>query len=340
MNKFNKLKFSMLGFLMIILLFPSMVTNVCASENNRGDSVYLGGESFGIKMFTKGAVVVKFEDFMCQNRSVCPAKSSGIKTNDNIIKADGCSIENNEQLENIITHSNGQEITMTVLRSGDTVEISVTPKEDKNGIYKIGAWIRDSCAGIGTISFYNDNGEFAALGHGICDSDTGQLMEISGGTTVKAKINGINKAMPGTAGSLNGYFEKDEIGSIKENTPLGIFGCVNFIPQKDKIMIADIKEVKCGEAVLHTTIDDTGVQDFSVEIESIGDKSCNTNKNFVIKITDNRLLNVTGGIVQGMSGSPITQEGKLVGVLNHVFVNTPEKGYCVFAQNMVSNISN
>ncbi len=337
MKNFNKIRRTAL-MVLICFLFAAAPQSVAAVDtNNAPDYVYLGGEAFGIKMFSKGAVVVKFEDFESEAGNICPAKSAGIKKNDIVLKADDEEISTNEQLEQIVSDCSGDEINLTVSRENETVTIPVTPAADKKGEYKLGIWVRDSCAGIGTVSYYTDEGEFAALGHGICDSDTGQLMPLKWGEAVKAGISGANKAKPGSAGSLNGYFENEKIGIIEENTEKGIFGTGDSPDTKQKIEIAETDEVKCGKASLYTTAGSHGVCEYAVEIKNTSDRSCNTNKNFVIEITDERLLNVTGGIVQGMSGSPIVQNGKLAGVLNHVFVNTPEKGYCIFAQNMVSN---
>lgn len=310
-----------------------------AAENNNKNYVYLGGEAFGIKMFTKGALIVKLEEFICKNEKVCPAIKSGLRVNDNIIVADNKEISSNDQFEKIIENSKGNKIKLKVIRNNKEICLDVTPKLCNDNKYKIGAWVRDSCAGIGTISYYDcDNMTYAALGHGICDVDTKELMPFESGKVVSAEINGISKSTSGNAGTLNGYLTEKNIGDISLNTELGIYGKFNSISSdKQKLEIAEKNELKTGSAVFYSTIDDSGVQEFEAQIISIGDTSDKTNKNFVIEITDKELLNKTGGIVQGMSGSPVVQDGKLVGVINHVFVNEPNKGYCVIVENMKSN---
>ncbi len=314
---------------------------VCAyaADNNNKNYVYLGGDSFGIKMFTKGALIVKLEEFNCENEKVCPAIRSGLKVNDNIIMADNKAISSNEQFEKIIENSNGKKIKLKIIRNDKEISVNITPKLCNDNNYKIGAWVRDSCAGIGTISYYDcNNMTYAALGHGICDIDTKELMPLETGEVVSAKINGITKSTSGNAGTLNGYLTEKNIGDINLNSELGIYGKFYSISSdKQKLEIAKKDEIKTGEVVFYSTIDNSGVQEFEAKIISIGDTSDKTNKNFVIEITDKELLNKTGGIVQGMSGSPVVQNGKLVGIINHVFVNEPNKGYCVIAENMKSN---
>lgn len=326
-------------FLICFSLIFAGTAYTYAADNNNNNYVYLGGEAFGIKMFTKGALIVKLEEFICESEKVCPAIKSGLRVNDNIIMANNTKISSNEQFEKIIENSKGNKISLKVIRDEKETCIDVTPKLCNDNRYKIGAWVRDSCAGIGTISYYDcNNMTYAALGHGICDIDTKELMPLESGEVVSAEINGISKSTSGNAGTLNGYLTNKNIGNISLNTELGICGKYNSISSdKQKIEIAEKNELKTGSAVFYTTIDDSGVQKFDAQIISIGDTSDKTNKNFVIEITDKELLDKTGGIVQGMSGSPVIQDGKLAGVINHVFVNEPNKGYCVIVENMKSN---
>lgn len=345
MKKINKFTKVATAFLLSICFIAFSISATYAQENTQNAKyVYLGGESFGIKMFAKGAIIVKLEDISNGTSSYCPAKECGIEENDVVISANNVSIISNEQLKDIIESSNGKEIDLIISRNEKEIKFSVKPQKNYMGIYKIGAWVRDSCAGIGTISYYDqENSTYAALGHGVCDIDTKEIMPLSKGNIVETKISGITKAQRGTTGTLNGYLTDNEIGNLFLNTELGIYGKYNnsdFLNTKQKLQVAQIDEVETGPATIYSTIDNTGIQEFKAEITSFGDNSCNTNKNFVIKILDEKLLNVTGGIVQGMSGSPVVQNDKLVGVVNHVLINTPEKGYCVFAQNMVSNFSN
>ncbi len=322
--------------LIIICCYSTFVPYASAETNDK--YVYLGGDAFGIKMFTKGAMVINLESFQCKSGTVCPAEESGLKINDNIIYVEDIKIQNNETLENVIENSKGDDLDFIIERDNRKIEIEITPIKDENGDYKIGAWIRDSCSGIGTISYYDEENKiYAGLGHGICDIDTNNLINLDSGTICKASIVGVSKAKNGVAGTLNGYLQSDDAGNLLINSNLGVYGSYTELNNKTKIKIANTNEVSTGEATIYSTVDSNGIQSFEANIIDICDTNCNNNKNFVIEITDKDLLSVTGGIVQGMSGSPVVQNGKLVGVINHVFINSPEKGYCVFAQNMVSN---
>ena len=336
MVKICRSKKIILIFALIFSCFYTTIPYVYAENNDK--YVYLGGDAFGIKMFTKGAMVIGLENFQSNSGSVCPAKSDGLEINDNIISVEDTQIQNNEMLEEFIKNCNGDDLDLIIERDNKTMEIEVTPVKNENGVYKIGAWIRDSCSGIGTISYYDeDYGIYAGLGHGICDIDTGQLINLKEGSICNATIVGVTKAKTGVAGTLNGYLQANDIGNMIINSNSGVYGNYNQVANKTKIEVADVDEVQTGKATVYTTIDSSGIKEFEANIIDICNTDCNNNKNFVIEITDNDLLSVTGGIVQGMSGSPVVQNGKIVGAINHVFINSPEKGYCVFAQNMVSN---
>lgn len=207
------------------------------------------------------------------------------------------------------------------------------------GMYLIGAWVRDSCAGIGTITYYDEqNNYFAALGHGICDNDTSYLLPLEHATVLSASISGISKSSAGKAGSLNGYFKDETLGTLIKNTSIGIFGRPeeNYSYTQKQIEVADTNEIKVGKASIFTTISQNDVEEYEIEITRICNKNKDSNENFIIRITDERLIDECGGIVQGMSGSPIVQNGKLVGAVTHVFLNNPQEGFGVAIQNMVS----
>lgn len=206
-------------------------------------------------------------------------------------------------------------------------------------MYLIGAWVRDSCAGIGTITYYDEkNNCFAALGHGICDNDTSYLLPLEHATVLSASISGISKSSAGKAGSLNGYFKDEELGTLTKNTSIGIFGRPdeNYSFKQKQIEVAQTNEIKVGKASIYTTISQNNAEEYEIEITRICNKNKDSNESFVIKITDERLIDECGGIVQGMSGSPIVQNGKLVGAVTHVFLNNPQEGFGVAIQNMMS----
>lgn len=343
MKKINKITNVATAFLISITCLLGMTVNASAQEtDSTPKSVYLGGQPFGIKMYTRGTIVTKTEDFESETGNCCPAKESGLKENDLITKVNDQKISNNAQLEEFVEGSGGGALSLYIERDKKEIQLNVIPQKTESGIYRIGAWVRDSCAGIGTITFFEEETQsFAALGHGICDVDTKKLMPLENGEIVTATISGITKAQPGKAGTLDGYFNLTTEGTLTQNSEIGIYGNYNENCKKgEKIELAKIDELKIGDAKIRTTVEGTEPKEYNAKIVGLCNKDTNNNKNFVIEITDDDLLEKTGGIVQGMSGSPIIQNGKLVGAVTHVFVNEPNKGYCVFAQNMVSNFQN
>lgn len=315
-----------------------LIVNAVNFEDSKTE-VILGGDPFGIKLFTDGVVIVEINDITIDGSVYSPAKNAELKVNDIITNINGEKVISNEQLGEEIKKTNGDPIKLTVRREDNLFETTLTPVLDENGNYRAGMWIRDSSAGIGTITFYNvTEGYFAALGHGICDTSTGLLMPLSHGEAVKANITSITKGEKGTAGGLNGYFNDTIIGDIITNCEYGIYGKIDQTNiEGKKIQVANTKEIKTGKAVIVTTLDDKGPKEYEVVIEYVDKNSNNKSKNFVIQITDKELLEQTGGIVQGMSGSPIIQNGKLVGAVTHVFLNEPDKGFGIFALNMLEN---
>ena len=305
-----------------------------------GKTVYLGGQPFGVRFYNDGLIVVELEEFFDGTQNICPAKEAGIKVNDIIKEVNHIPVKTNEDLQNAAINCGGKLISFIIERDGERKDMVITPQKNNMGIYLLGAWIRDSCAGIGTISFYDkDKNYFAALGHGICDNDTSALLPLGSAEIVKANISSVTKSVDGKAGSLNGYFSEETIGNLTGNTPLGIYGEPNsdIFDNSKPIEIADYSEIKKGEAEIYTTIEGENAVCYTAEITKLCNDNENSNENFVIKITDESLLESCGGIVQGMSGSPIIQNGKLVGAITHVFINNTAEGYGVAAQFMVSN---
>lgn len=335
MKKFKKiLSVALSG---AILLGFSQITVASETANQ---SVYLGGQPFGVKFYNNGVVVINFESYYDGSKYICPAKEGGLKVNDIIKEVNGEVVCTNEALQDAAGNSNGESIILTIERDGKEQTKNITPKKNTAGMYLIGAWVRDSCAGIGTITYYDtDNNYFAALGHGICDNDTSLLLPLGSGEAVHANINGVTKSSCGKAGSLNGYFTDNTIGYLIKNTDIGVYGTIsdNFSNKERKIEIANNCDIKSGSAKLYTTIEGEEPQYYSIEITKIINLNSDCNENFVIRITDEKLMKYCGGIVQGMSGSPIIQNDKLVGAVTHVFLNNPSEGYGVTVQNMVTN---
>lgn len=300
------------------------------------------GTPFGVKLYTRGVMVISMEDIVINGKYLNPAKNAGIKIGDVILSANGKEIDTNEQLSEIVTNSNGKTIKLKIRRDNVIFTTKLSPVSGGNSQYKIGIWVRDSSAGIGTMTFYdNETGCFAGLGHGICDDDAGTILPLSSGDIVSAEISGLTKGTAGSAGSLRGYFsDNTSIGTILTNSESGVFGKAKYaLTDNKEFPIAWKQNVHTGEAKILATIDGSTPKYYSAWIESVSRNDSQETKNMVIHITDEDLLEKAGGIVQGMSGSPIIQDDKLVGAVTHVFVNDPTRGYAIFAENMYETIS-
>jgi stage IV sporulation protein B len=269
-------------------------------------------------------------------KDVNPAEAAGIKGKDILLTVDGREIGSTKELEAAVRASEGKPLTLTVDRGGKTKTLTVTPVMTKDG-YKVGMWLRDSTAGIGTVTYVDpETGEFGGLGHGICDVDTGVLMPLDRGSVMKVELGGVVKGQVGKPGEIRGYFKADRCGSVTSNTHWGVFGVFSETPEgiSEAISVGSRHDVKEGEAEIICTLGDDGPKHYKIEISKI-DRDGTDNKNFVITVTDKALKERTGGIVQGMSGSPIIQDGKLVGAVTHVLVNDPTRGYGIFIENML-----
>ena len=296
------------------------------------------GEPIGVKIYTDGVLVVGTGSVRDENsRNFEPAKDAGLEVGDRITKINGEKIISTEEFMENVKRCKGQAV-LTVIR--DDLEFSA----DINGVYsqkdngyKLGLWVKDSTAGVGTMTFYDpDNMTFAALGHGICDNDTGDLLVSRKGTVNRCRIVNVIKGKNGEPGELIGSFKPYIMGDIVTNCSVGVIGRARDVPKEEPVPVAAKNQVKKGPARVLCDIDGNGVSSYEIEITSLSVKSSQSNKDFAIKVTDERLIEKTGGIVQGMSGSPIVQNGKLVGAVTHVFVNDPMRGYGIFIENMLA----
>ena len=321
--------------LMLYHAIPLKTVNVSVMDDS---CVVLCGMPFGIKMFTNGVVVVGLADVKTDVGSVNPASEAGLKAGDIILSVNGKTAGSNTEVEKAVENSGGKPITMAVNRDGQKFPVSVLPiRSESDGLYKVGLWVRDSTAGIGTMTFYNPSGNcFAGLGHGICDADTGQLMPLLSGDIVPVTISGVAKGAKGTPGELRGYFSDSKaIGSLCANVQAGVYGTMAAPMQGKAIKIAMKQDVKTGPAQIYTTIGGSTPKYYDIQIEKIDYRQGVDSKNLILHVTDPQLLAQTGGIVQGMSGSPILQNGRLAGAVTHVFVNDPTRGYGIFAESML-----
>lgn len=298
-----------------------------------------GGDTFGIKLYTKGVIVVSIDSVTTSQGNADPAVSAGIKCGDIITHINDEPATSSQQMTEAIEGSGGSPLRLRIDRNGEASELYLTPVMSVNGKYKAGIWVRDSSAGIGTVTFYDDaSGMFAGLGHGVCDVDTGKIMPLSNGEAVRAKVNGFYKSNAGNPGELCGVFTDIALGSLRVNHEMGVYGELLQPSGAKVIPVALENEVKPGKAQMITTIDGSGPQYYDIEITKIYPSSDLSARNMIIRVTDPVLLEKTGGIIQGMSGSPIVQNSMLVGAVTHVFVNSPDQGYAVFAGRMLETM--
>lgn len=320
--------------LKIFGLIPFSTVNVEVVDKM---SVAVLGNPFGMKIYTDGVLVIESTDISTESGTVNPALSAGIKTGDYIKTVDGQKITCNEELSQIVTESQGKTLQFEVVRNQKTFKCNLKPVIDtETGIYRIGIWVRDSSAGIGTLTFYSPvNDIVCGLGHGICDADTETLLNIDNGELVGANIVLVEKGSAGTPGALKGKFTYDSIADISLNCDMGVYGFA-----KEKISVSNLtevalkQEVSDGEAQILCTVDGDTPKLYSCVIKKINSNGSKT-QNLSVTVTDRELIEITGGIVQGMSGSPILQNGKLVGALTHVLINDSLTGYGIYAENML-----
>ena len=307
-----------------------------------------GGSPFGIKLLMEGVMITGLGDVeTASGKTVCPAAEAGLKTGDIVRTADGKTLTSNLQLQAIITKSGGAPIPLSVERDGDSFDTVLTPVfSERANQWKGGMWVRDSIAGIGTMTFIDKStGRFAGLGHPICDSDTGGMVPLHSGEAVPVDITDTKRGGRGIPGELHGLFTAGKsIGTLDTNTECGIFGQLSsdamekFTSQGEELRLGYRQDIRTGAAQVCTTINGDTPQKYDITIEKIDYNSADKSKNMMIRITDPELLEASGGIVQGMSGSPIIQNGMLIGAVTHVFVSDPSCGFAVFAENMACQL--
>ena len=296
------------------------------------------GSAFGIKLFTDGVIVASLSDIYTEEGVCCPAAEAGILPGDYLLQADGQDIPDNGALARYIGSSQGEAISFQVRREDQVFSVEVTPVYGE-GSFKTGMWVRDSAAGIGTLTFYDPaTGVFAGLGHGICDMDTNGVMALKSGEPAPITLSGIVKGQADSPGQLRGYFSSEEsLGTLLANRETGVYGTLHQAPAGEMVETLTREEVATGPVQLLVSLDETGPQLYEAEIQEIINRD-KTTKNLVVQVTDPRLLERSGGIVQGMSGAPILQNGKLAGAITHVFTEDPTLGYGIFIFNMLEGM--
>ena len=300
------------------------------------DTLVPVGHTIGIKLFSEGVIVIGLAEVDTAGGVSTPGMDCGLQVGDVIEEANGQTVESSEQFAQLI--QSGGAVALGVSRNGRDLTLEAMPVLGGDGTYRLGAWIRDSMAGIGTITFYDPaTGAFGALGHGITDTDTGLLMPLGDGAVMDATVKAVKPGGAGEPGELRGSFNlTQDMGELYANTDRGVFGVIDSqdFTQADPVPVARSGEVETGPAIIRANVSGDGVEEFSIEIVRVlGGADV---QNLLLQVTDPRLIQLTGGIVQGMSGSPILQNGKLVGAVTHVMVNDPQKGYGILIENMLA----
>ena len=296
------------------------------------------GTPFGMKLYTDGVLVIDITTVETVSGSISPGEDAGVKKGDYILSADGRQVLTNEELSAAVAASGGNRIKLVIKRGGTQKTVYVTPALSKEtNSYRIGLWVRDSSAGIGTLTFYSPaTGIICGLGHGVCDEDTGDLLELKNGEIVSAEIVSVEKGSSGSPGQLKGRFTYSTIGKIDCNSEKGVYSVLKGKLGFSRLTETALKqEVRDGDAQILCTVDGREPQLYSCRIKKRSSAYLSATQNMTVTVTDPELLKLTGGIVQGMSGSPILQNGKLIGAVTHVLIDDPTTGYAIFAENML-----
>ena len=323
-----------------LLIFP-FLSGTASAENLNGSLAEAQrlipvGHTVGMKLFARGILIIGLSE------GDTPAKRGGLRKGDVVLRCGGESVDSTEQFQSLLQKTGGSEIEVEIQRGGISKKLNLKPVKNESGTYTIGAWIRDSMAGIGTMTFCDpETGTFGALGHGITDPDTGMLMPFARGSILPSAVKAVKPGEKGAAGELRGDFKLDtELGELTANTDGGVFGVLNpavgFARDTAALPVAENDEVKTGKATIFANVRGEEVREFDVEITKILSRDSD-GRNLLITVTDPELLRMTGGIVQGMSGSPILQNGRIVGAVTHVLVNDPTRGYGILIRNMLEN---
>ena len=298
------------------------------------------GRAVGIRLHTEGVMVADVGTVETEHGTVSPAAEAGIKAGDIILSVDGKTIRSNLELQQIVALSAGEKLSMLTERGGEERVLTACAVQDLQGKYRLGVMVRDGMSGIGTITYVDpETGRYGSLGHGICDGQSGALIPLGEGDLIDASVEHVQKGEAGEPGALQGRFdEKKTLGTVEKNTESGIFGVLgenDMIDGLAKLPTATAEEIRTGPCTILSNVAGTEVREYSAEISKVFRDGGEFDQCMMLRITDDALLNTTGGIVQGMSGSPIIQDGKLVGAVTHVLVNDPTRGYGIFIENML-----
>ena len=314
---------------------------IVSSRDSNAEYVIPGGMAIGIYMETDGVLVLSTECIECVDGNEYEPAKNLVKPGDYIVGFNGEEIDSKRELVQAVNKLESSEVILKLRRDEEYIDVKMQSVEVKSDQYKLGIWVKDSIQGLGTVTYLTLDGEFGALGHGIHDSETSELIDISKGSVYNTNIVGIQKGVKGEPGGLEGviiYRSSNKLGVIDKNTEDGIYGKINnieeFCENTEPIEICKKEDIQIGDASILCSVNGS-IEEYDIKIKNINSYAKDANKGIIIEVTDERLLKLTGGIVQGMSGSSIKQNGKLVGAVTHVLVNDPTRGYGIFIEDMI-----
>lgn len=331
------------GILLCRLFDLIPVKQVVVHDTDR-QAVTAAGTNIGIYLKNSGVLVVECGSFTDQSGALVSPAAYRIRSGDVIHRVDGAAVSSKEELTRAVKESGGRQLVLQVTRGSETIAVAVTPVVAADGTNKLGLWVRDDIAGIGTLTFVTADGDYGALGHGVSDVDTGELINIDTGSIYETKITGIAKGRRGTPGEVTGliaFRPSAYLGSIGANVENGIYGKLEQMPEvlgdTEEIPIGYKQEITKGSAQIICSVEGRR-EAYEIEIETVDYHPKEENKGIRYRVVDERLLDATGGIIQGMSGSPMIQNGRLIGAITHVFVDDPTRGYGIFIENMLAQL--
>lgn len=334
--------------LIVVFLFLSASIGISAlstptvgSEKYQNLRLTVGGVPFGVKFITEGVLIVGMSDVPTKSGTKNPAREAGLRVGDRLLKLGGQTVLSASELAEIVAKNGSKPMSVTYVRAGKEETVKLTPiYSEAEARYVTGIYVRDGGAGIGTLTFVcPQTGAFAGLGHGICDASTGKPIPMQRGSVVDVTISGVVRGLSGAPGEVKGYFSSGKTGTLLGNTECGVYGVLASVPKNlgDPIPVGLRNEVRDGKAKILCTFEDGVRHEYEIEISDI-QRDATGNKCFTVIVTDKALLSKTGGIIQGMSGSPIIQNGKLIGAVTHVLINDPTTGYGIFIENMLDQM--
>ena len=337
MQQSNAKKFAISLLLTLALIIPAQAAEI--------GSLIPIGHTVGIQLHAAGVLVTGVDAVQTPEGEACPARDAGITEGDLIVRVNGTAVDTGDALQKQVALSAGQPLTLELTRDGESRTVTVSPCRDADGVYRLGVIVRDGMAGIGTLTYVDpETGSYGALGHGVCDSDTGVLLPLGEGTLLHSLVGAVQRGQSGRPGALQGEFPAGSaVGTVEENTESGIFGTVtdaSVYQPLDAVPVADAAEIHTGAAEILSNVEGDTVQSYSVEVIKVYPADDAYGRSMMLRVTDPDLLDKTGGIVQGMSGSPVLQDGRLIGAVTHVLVDDPTCGYAISIERMLEEMTN